>query len=326
LAVHSRRGFLQWTAAALAVQALAASAQQYPSHALRLIVPFPPGGPTDIVARPLAVKLAEALGQAVMVDNRGGAGGNVGAEVVAKAPADGYTVLMGTVGTQAINITLYKHLAFDPAKDFVPIAQVASAPVLLVANPKLPVNSVKDLIALAKQKPGALNYGSAGSGSPGHLSGELFKSMAGVELTHIPYKGSAPAIANLIGGEIQLMFDPIQSPLPHVKSGALKALGVSSAERSPLLPDTPTIAEAGVPGYETTAWWGIFAPAKTPPAIVDRLHAEIEKIVRSDFYHQQLAPLGAEPVSRSAAAFAEFVRSETAKWGIVVKASGATLD
>ncbi|TMG97173.1 MAG: tripartite tricarboxylate transporter substrate binding protein, partial [Betaproteobacteria bacterium] len=186
--------------------------------------------------------------QAVMVDNRGGAGGNVGAEVVAKAPADGYTVLMGTVGTQAINITLYKHLAFDPAKDFVPIGQVASAPVLLVANPKLPVNSVKDLIALAKQKPGALNYGSAGSGSPGHLSGELFKSMAGVELTHIPYKGSAPAIANLIGGEIQLMFDPIQSPLPHVKSGALKALGVSSAERSPLLPDTPTIAEAGVPG------------------------------------------------------------------------------
>ena len=324
--MHSRRGFLQWTAAALAVQALPASAQQYPSHALRLIVPFPPGGPTDIVARPLAVKLAEALGQAVIVDNRGGAGGNVGAEVVAKAPADGYTVLMGTVGTQAINITLYKHLAFDPAKDFAPIAQVASAPVLLVANPKLPVNSVKDLIALAKQKPGALNYGSAGSGSPGHLSGELFKSMAGVELTHIPYKGSAPAIANLIGGEIQLMFDPIQSPLPHVKSGALKALGVSSAERSPLLPDTPTIAEAGVPGYETTAWWGIFAPAKTPPAIVDRLHAEIEKIVRSDFYHQQLAPLGAEPVSRSAAAFAEFVRSETAKWGIVVKASGATLD
>ena len=324
--MHSRRGFLQWTAAALAVQALPASAQQYPSHALRLIVPFPPGGPTDIVARPLAVKLAEALGQAVIVDNRGGAGGNVGAEVVAKAPADGYTVLMGTVGTQAINITLYNHLAFDPAKDFVPIVQVASAPVLLVANPKLPVNSVKDLIALAKQKPGALNYGSAGSGSPGHLSGELFKSMAGVELTHIPYKGSAPAIANLIGGEIQLMFDPIQSPLPHVKSGALKALGVSSAERSPLLPDTPTIAEAGVPGYETTAWWGIFAPAQTPPAIVDRLHAEIEKIVRSDFYHQQLAPLGAEPVSRSAAAFAEFVRSETAKWGIVVKASGATLD
>src|SRR5450631_4530782 len=317
--MHSRRGFLQWTAATLAVQALPASAQQYPSHALRLIVPFPPGGPTDIVARPLAVKLAEALGQAVIVDNRGGAGGNVGAEVVASASADGYTVLMGTVGTQAINVALYKHLAFDPAKDFVPVAQVASAPVLLVANPKLPVNSIKDLIALAKQKPGALNYGSAGSGSPGHLSGELFKSMTGVELTHIPYKGSAPAVANLIGGEIQLMFDPIQSPLPHVKSGTLKALGVSSTKRSPLLPDTLTIAEAGVPGYETTAWWGIFAPVKTPPAIVDRLHAEIDKIVRSDFYfvrsdfyYQQLAPLGAEPVSGSAAAFAEFVRSETA--------------
>jgi tripartite-type tricarboxylate transporter receptor subunit TctC len=324
--MHSRRGFLRWTAAALTMHALPASAQQYPSHALRLIVPFPPGGPTDIVARPLAVKLAEALGQAVIVDNRGGAGGNVGAEVVANASPDGYTLLMGTVGTQAINVTLYKHLAFDPAKDFVPIAQVASAPVLLVANPKLPVNSVKELIALAKQKPGALNYGSAGSGSPGHLSGELFKSMAGVEITHIPYKGSAPAVANLIGGEIQLMFDPIQSPLPHVKSGMLKALGVSSAKRSPLLPDTPTIAEAGVPGYETTAWWGIFAPVKTPPAIVDRLHAEIDKIVRSDFYHQQLAPLGAEPVSGSAAVFAEFVRSETAKWGIVVKASGATLD
>ncbi len=324
--MRSRRVFLQWTAAALAMQALPALAEQYPAHALRLIVPFPPGGPTDIVARPLAVKLAEALGQGVIVDNRGGAGGIVGAEVVAKAPADGYTVLMGTVGTQAINVTLYKHLAFDPANDFVPIAQVASAPVLLVANLKLPVNSVKELIALAKQKPFALNYGSAGSGSPGHLSGELFKSMAGVDLTHIPYKGSAPAVIDLLGGQIQLMFDPIQSPLQHVKSGALKALGVSSDKRSPLLPHVPTIAEAGVPGYETTAWWGVFAPARTPPAVVERLHAEIEKIVRSDFYHQQLASLGAEPVSGSVAAFAEFVKSETAKWGIVVKASGATID
>jgi tripartite-type tricarboxylate transporter receptor subunit TctC len=324
--MRSRRGFLQWTAAALAVQALPALAQQYPAHALRLVVPFPPGGPTDIVARPLAVKLAEALGQGVTVDNRGGAGGNVGADVVAKAPADGYTLLMGTVGTQAINVTLYKHLAFDPAMDFVPIAEVASAPVLLVANPKLPINSVKELITLAKQKPGALNYGSAGSGSPGHLSGELFKSMAGVDFTHIPYKGSAPAVTDLLGGQIQLMFDPIQSPLQHVKSGALKALGVSSDKRSALLPDVPTIAEAGVPGYETTAWWGIFAPARTPPAIVERLHAEVDKIVRSDFYHQQLASLGAEPVSGSAAAFADFVKSETVKWGTVVKASGATLD
>ncbi len=324
--MHKRRGFLQWSAAALAAQALPASAQRYPDHALRLVVPFPAGGPTDIVARPLAVKLGEALGQAVIVDNRGGAGGNVGAELVARASADGYTLLMGTVGTQAINVSLYKHLPFDPARDFVAIAQVASAPVLLVANPKLPANSVKELIALARKKPGALNYGSAGSGSPGHLSGELFKSMTKVDITHIPYKGSAPAVSDLISGQIQLMFDPIQSPLPHVRSGALKALGVSSASRSPLLPDVPTIAEAGVPGYETTAWWGIFAPAQLPPAIVDRLHAEIDRIVHSDFYHQQLVPLGAEPVSGSAAAFAAFVKGETAKWGQVVKMSGATID
>src|SRR5665213_684638 len=324
--MQTRRGFLQWSAAAWAVTALPAQAQQYPTHPLRLVVPFPAGGPTDIVARPLAVELAAALGQGVIVDNRGGAGGNVGAELVAHAPTDGYTLLVGTVGTQAINVKLYKHLSLDPANDFVAIAELASAPVLLVANPKLPVNSVSELIAYARKNPGALNYGSAGSGSPGHLSGELFKSMTGVDITHVPYKGSAPAVSDLISGQIQLMFDPIQSPLPHVKSGMLKALGVSSARRSALLPDVPTIAEAGVPGYETTAWWGIFAPAHTPPAIVERLHAEIDKVVRSDFYHRQLAPLGAEPVSGSAAAFASFVKAETTKWGKVVKASGAIID
>src|SRR5665213_2416173 len=279
--MQTRRGFLQWSAAAWAVTALPAQAQQYPTHPLRLVVPFPAGGPTDIVARPLAVELAAALGQGVIVDNRGGAGGNVGAELVAHAPTDGYTLL---------------------------------------------VNSVSELIAYARKNTGALNYGSAGSGSPGHLSGELFKSMTGVDITHVPYKGSAPAVSDLISGQIQLMFDPIQSPLPHVKSGMLKALGVSSARRSALLPDVPTIAEAGVPGYETTAWWGIFAPAHTPPAIVERLHAEIDKVVRSDFYHRQLAPLGAEPVSGSAAAFASFVKAETTKWGKVVKASGAIID
>ncbi len=324
--MHSRRSFMQLTAAMLAVRSLPASAQQYPARGLRIVVPFPPGGPTDIVARPLAVRLSDALGQGVVIDNRGGAGGNVGADVVAKSPADGYTLLMGTVGTQAINGSLYKKMSFDAAKDFVPISQVASAPVLLVANPKIPVNSVRELIAMAKQNPGALNYGTAGSGSPGHLSGELFKSMAGVNLTHVPYRGSAPAITDLLGGQIQLMFDPIQSPLQHVKAGTLKALGVSSSKRSPLLPDVPTIAEAGVPDYETTAWWGIFAPAQTPPAIVERLHDEISKIVRSDFYHQQLASLGAEPVTASQQAFDQFVKQETTKWAKVVRESGATVD
>jgi tripartite-type tricarboxylate transporter receptor subunit TctC len=324
--MHSRRSFLQLTAAMLAARSLPASSQQYPARALRIIVPFPPGGPTDIVARPLAIRLSDALGQSVVIDNRGGAGGNVGADVVAKSPADGYTLLMGTVGTQAINGSLYKKMPFDPVKDFVPISQVASAPVLLVANPKVPVNSVRELIAMAKQNPGALNYGTAGSGSPGHLSGELFKTMAGVNLTHVPYRGSAPAITDLLGGQIQLMFDPIQSPLQHVKAGTLKALGVSSSKRSPLLPDVPTIAESGVPDYETTAWWGIFAPAQTPPAIVERLHDEISKIVRSDFYHQQLASLGAEQVTASAQAFDQFVKQETAKWAKVVRESGATVD
>lgn len=324
--MHSRRSFLQLTAAMLAARSLSASAQQFPARGLRIIVPFPPGGPTDIVARPLAVRLTDALGQSVVIDNRGGAGGNVGADVVAKSPADGYTLLMGTVGTQAINGSLYKKMPFDPVKDFVAISQVASAPVLLVANPKVPVNNVRELIAMAKQNPGALNYGTAGSGSPGHLSGELFKSMAGVNLTHVPYRGSAPAVTDLLGGQIQLMFDPIQSPLQHVKAGTLKALGVSSSKRSPLLPDVPTIAESGVPDYETTAWWGIFAPAQTPPAIVERLHDEISKIVRSDFYHQQLASLGAEPVTASAQAFDQFVKQETAKWAKVVRESGATVD
>jgi tripartite-type tricarboxylate transporter receptor subunit TctC len=324
--MQTRRRFLQTTIAITALRGLPALAQQFPGHALRLVVPFPPGGPTDIVARPLAVRLSEALGQSVIIDNRGGAGGNVGADSVAKSAPDGYTLLMGTVGTQAINVSLYKRLAFDPAKDFVPVAEVASAPVLLVANPRLPANSVKELIALARQQPGAINYGTAGSGSPGHLSGELFKAMAGINLTHVPYRGSAPAVTDLLGGQIQLMFDPIQSPLPHVKSGALKALGVSSAKRSPLLPDVPTIAEAGVPEYETTAWWGVFAPAQTPPAVVERLHAEITRIVRSDFYVQQLAPLGAEPVSGTSQAFDQFVKQETSKWAKVVRDSGATVD
>src|SRR4051812_28032502 len=297
----SRRRFLELTAAALATScpgwrlAFAQGAQGYPNRTVRLVVPFPAGGPTDIVARPLSVKLSEGLGQQVIIDNRGGAGGNVGADLVAKSPADGYTLLTGTVGTHAINGALYKHLPYDPVNDFVPVSQLASAPVLLVARAGLPVKTVQDLIALAKQKPGALNYGTAGSGSPGHLSGELFKSMAGVQLTHVPYKGSAPAVTDLRGEQIDLMFDPIQSPLPHVKAGTIKALGVSSAARSPLLPDVPTIAEAGVPGYETTAWWGIFAPAHTPQPILDRLHSEIGKVVASSFFKQQLEPLGAEP-------------------------------
>lgn len=312
----------------LAVLAAGAAQAQgdFPTRPLRMVVPFPPGGPTDIVARPLAQKLSENLGQQVIVDNRGGAGGTIGADAVAKAAPDGYTMLMGTVGTQAINISLYQKLPYDPVKDLAPVTLVAAAPVALVAHPSVPANSVADLIKLAKAKPGVLSFGSAGSGSPGHLSGEIFKSMAGVQITHVPYKGSAPAVADLIGGQIQLMFDPVQSVLTHVKAGKVKALGMSSARRSSVLPDVPTIDESGVKGYETTAWWGVAVPAKTPDAIVKRLHAEIAKALQAPEVRARMQEIGIEPVGTGPAEFATFQKAEIAKWGKAVKDSGAHVD
>jgi tripartite-type tricarboxylate transporter receptor subunit TctC len=303
-----------------------AFAQAYPNRPVKMVVPFPAGGPTDIVARPLAQKLSEALGQQVVIENKGGAGGNIGADTVAKSAPDGYTLLMGTVGTHAINASLYKKLPYDPVKDFAPISQIASAPLLLVAHPSLPANSVRELIQLAKAKPGYLSFGSAGSGSPGHLSGELFKEMAKIELAHVPYKGSAPAVTDLLGGQIPLMFDPIQSVLPHVKAGKIKALGVTSLTRSAVAPEVPTIDEAGVPGYVALAWWGVLAPAGTPKAILVRLNSEIVKILQTAEMKERLSGLGAEPAGSTPEQFTAHIKSEMAKWGRIVEQSGAAVD
>jgi len=298
----------------------------WPSRPIRMVVPFPPGGPTDIVARPVAQKLSEALGQQVIIDNKGGAGGTIGADFVAKAAPDGYTLLMGTVGTQAINATLYPALAYDPVRDFAAVTLVAAAPVALVVHPSVPAASVAELLALAREKPGTLTFGSAGSGTPGHLSGEIFKSMTGAQIVHVPYKGSAPAVTDLLGGQIALMFDPVQSVLQHIKSGKIRALGVSSAKRSAILPAVPTLAEAGVTGYETTAWWGVVAPAKTPREIVARLDQAIEKALADADFKGRLQEIGIETVGLGPEAFAKFQAAEIAKWGGAVRAAGAKID
>jgi tripartite-type tricarboxylate transporter receptor subunit TctC len=323
-----RRQFLRLTAGAALLPAVSTIARGdgFPSRPIHLIVPFPPGGPTDIVARPLAQFLGEELKQSVIIDNRGGAGGSVGANVVAKATPDGYTLLMATVGTNAINTSLYKDLPYDAVKDFTPIALVAAAPVAIVVNPTLPATDLAGLVALAKKEPGKLNYGSAGNGSPGHLTGEMFKAAAGIDVKHVPYKGSAPAVIDLLAGQIQMMFDPLQSVVSHVKAGKLRALAVSSMARSPVLPDVPTIAESGYAGFETTAWWGVFAPAGLPAAETKALADSVEKVARGDKFHDTLAQLGVVPTPLTLAAFGDFQRREIAKWGKAVRDSGATVE
>ena len=304
----------------------AALAAGYPDKPIRLVVPFPPGGPTDMVARPLAEFLSKRLKQQIIVDNRGGAGGAIGADVVAKAPADGYTLLMATVGTQAINATLYKKLSYDQVRDFTPISLVAAAPVALVVNPSVPVNSVADLIALAKAKPGTLNFGTAGNGTPGHLTGEMFRAATGVDIKHVPYKGSAPAVSDLLGGQIQMMFDPLQSVLPQVRAGRLKLLAVSSKARSSAAPDVPTFAESGLEDFEATAWWGVFGPANLPPAIADQLNAAINAVVRDKGFRALLVPQGVTVSGDTREEFAQFQKSELVKWGKAVRDSGASVD
>jgi tripartite-type tricarboxylate transporter receptor subunit TctC len=250
--------------ALVAVVAACASAQTYPTRPIRLVVPFPAGGTTDILAREVGDRLSRSFGQSVVVDNRPGAGGNIGSDLVAKSAPDGYTLLMGTVGTHAINPSLYTRMPYDHVKDFVPIILVAGVPNVLEVTPSLPVNSVADLIKLAKEKPGQLNFASSGNGTSIHLSGELFKTMAGVDMTHVPYKGSAPALTDLMGGQVQLMFDNLPSSLQQIKAGKLRAIAVTSAQRAPALPNVPTIAESGLPGFEASSWFGLLAPAGTP--------------------------------------------------------------
>ena len=318
--------------AALAVMSLApAHAQTWPSKPVRIIVPFPPGGTTDIVARSIGVELQRMWQQPVVIENRAGAGGNIGADAVAKSPGDGYTLLMGTVGTHAINQALYAQsgskMPFDPAKDFIPITLVAGVPNVMVINPKLPVNSVAEFIAYAKARPGQLNMASSGNGTSTHLTGELFKTVTGTYMVHFPYRGSAPAVTDLITGNMNVMFDNLPSALPHIKSGRLKALAVTSRTRSPALPDVPTIEEAaGLKGFDASSWFGLFAPAGTPRTVVDKIQADVAKALSQPAVRERFVAQGADPGGNTPDQFAAFIRAETEKWTRVVKFSNAKVD
>lgn len=297
----------------------------YPTKPLRIVVPLSAGGPTDTLARVIGQQLTEKLGQPVIIENRPGAGGNIGAEMVAKAAPDGYTLFMGTSGPLSINQSLYSKLPFDPAKDFAPVVLIASAPFVVAINPSLPAKSVKDLIALAKSKPGQLNFGAV-SGSAAHLATELFKSMAGVDMVHVPYKGAAPATNDLVAGLLQLSFASTPGVMPNVKAGKLTALAVTSSKRLIQLPDIPTLAESGLAGYEASVWYGIVAPAKTPRAIIVRLNTEINKILQDPDTRQKLLANDFEPAGSTSEEFGTYIKAETAKWGKVVKSSGAKSD
>jgi tripartite-type tricarboxylate transporter receptor subunit TctC len=303
----------------------------WPSKPVRIVVPFSPAGTTDILARALAPELSKAFGQPFIIDNKPGAGGNLGADAIAKSPPDGYNLLMGTVGTHAINAALYPKMSFDPVKDFAPIVLVAGVPNVLVMNPAkaeaYKINNVADLIRYAKANPGKLNMASSGNGTSIHLSGELFKAMTGTFMLHFPYRGSGPALLDLMGGTMDLMFDNLPSSLPQIKAGKLKALAVTSAQRSAALPDLPTVAEAGpVPGFDASSWFGLFAPAGTPTDIVNRIQQETSKAFQSPAFKDRLLSQGAIPGGQPPAEFAKFIAAETKKWAQVVKASGAKVD
>jgi len=301
----------------------ATHAQNYPTRPIRIIAQFTPGTSTDILARVIGGKLTEAWSQQVVVDNRPGAGGVVGTELGAKAAPDGYTLTMAVSSGFGINPTLYAKLPYDAIRDFAPITNIALTPQTLVAYPGYAAKSVKELVALAKTRPGQLNYASLGSGSTSHLTMEMFRSAAGIQLSHIPYKGSPAAHAELFSGQIPVMFDAIPAVLPHVKSGRLRGLGIATLKRSPFLPDVPTIAESGYPGFEAVGWIGIAAPAKTPAPILDRLNAEIVRIINSPEMKERLATLAFTPVGDTREQFARFIKAEIAKWGKAVRESGA---
>ena len=310
--------------AALLAASAATHAQQasYPAKTVRLVVPLVAGGPTDILARLIAQPLGERLGHTVVVDNRPGAGGNIGAEMVAKSPPDGHTLFMGTSGPMSINISLYPKLGYDPLRDFAPIILAASAPFAVVVHPALPANNIKQLIALVKAKPGQLNFGAV-PGNAAHLATELFKSMAGLDMVFVPYKGAAPANTDLVAGQIQLSFASTPGAMPLVKGGRLKALAISSSKRIAKLPDLPTIAESGVAGYEASVWYGIVAPAKTAPEIIARLYKESAAILQDRASRDKMDAADFEPAMLNPEQFGAFIRREIEKWGKVVKATGA---
>ena len=326
---HLRRRILA-NAIAVALLAMGAStvalAQAYPSKPIRLVCPFPPGGAVDIASRAIAAELSKTLGQPVNVENKPGAGGNVGLADAARAPADGYTLFMTTSGIQAINPALYAKMPVDPNKELAPVIAVVSLNNVLVAHPSVAINSVKDLITMAKASPGKLTYASSGNGTSIHMSGEMFKHLAGVDMVHIPYKGSAPALTDLLGGQVQLMFDNIPSSLPHIKTGKLRAFATTGAKRDPALPDLPTLAEAGVAGYESGVWFGIAVPTGTPNEVIAKLNSEAAKGLKAESFVKRMTDLGYIVMGGTPEQMAQMNRAEVARWGPIVKASGAKIE
>ncbi len=315
------------TAAVLfALAPLAALAQAYPSKTVTVIVPWPPGGPSDIAARPMAKGLGDELKQSFVIDNRGGAGGNIGTAMVTKAAPDGYTLLITSSAPIVINPSLYKEMPFDPPKDLTPITNLLRVPLILAVHPSVPANNLKELIAYVNSQKGKIQYASSGNGTPQHLTGELFKSTAKLDMIHVPYKGSAPAITDLVGGHVPIMFDSAIAILPMIKAGKVKAIAITSAKRSSVLPDVPTFSEAGMPGFESYAWYGFFAPAKTPADVVAKLNAAALKVMKGPEWQKVLHDTGSENVGESPEQFAAFTKAEAAKWAKVVKESGATVD
>lgn len=314
------------TALTLVPLAAQAQATDFPRGPVSLVVPFPAGGPTDAMARRLAEKLGERLGQQVVVENKGGAGGSIAAEAVARAKPDGQTLFFGTTGTMAINPSLYARLRYDPVKDFAPVSLMATTMNVLVVNPAVPATNLRELIKLAKAHPGTLTYGSAGNGSSNHLSGELFRSSADLQITHVPYKGSAAALVDLLGGRLTMMFDTIAQQTQNIAAGKVRALAVTGAKRSPLLPEVPTAQEAGLKGFDVTIWYGVLAPAGTPAPVIERLNREIVAVMSTEEMKKRMQADGAEAKPTTPAEFASLIKHDMAKWAPVVKGSGATLD
>ncbi len=309
----------------LALQAHAQSADSYPTKPIRFILPFPPGGATEVLGRLIAERLTAGLGQPVVVENRGGAGGNVGAEAAAKSAPDGYTLVL-VAPSLAISPSLYSKLNYDPVKDLAPISLVGTVPNVLVTDPKLPVQNLAEFIALAKTKPGGMNFGSGGSGTSNHLGGELFNIVAGVKLVHVPYKGVNLAMNDVLSGRIQLVVIGVPIAAPHIKAGRLRALGVIAPQRSPLLPDVPTVAEAGLPNFEVTTWYGMLAPAGTPRPIINRLNSELVRAMHAPELKERLASLGTDPKTSTPEEFADYIKQEIDKWGKVIRAAGLKAD
>jgi len=304
----------------------AVSAQDYPSRPVKIVVPFPAGGSNDIIARIVAQKLGERTGQTFLIENRGGAGGNIGADAVATSEPDGYTLLLTAPPPLTINAALYKSLPYDPAKAFAPVALVASVPIVLAVHPSVEASNVGEIIALAKAKPGTINFGSSGNGSTNHLAGELLKSMTGINIVHLPYRGAAPAMNDLIAGHIPMMFDNIPAVLPQVQAKAIRAIAIAGAKRASALPDVPTVAESGVPGFEASAWFGLVAPAKAPASVLAKLASEVDAILKLPDMQKRFTELGAEPGNISGAAFGQFLAEETTKWTKIIQSSDATVN